>query len=101
MICERPVQLSVKAELREVAGLLASINNAPSGPQEGRENETSILPGHRDKPEWVQFSGIKCNDRRTREERSARKRSVELMCKCNRQSSRRSGGVGPNRCWAL
>lgn len=39
VICECLVQLSVVAELQEVAGLLASINNALSGVQRGRENE--------------------------------------------------------------
>lgn len=51
---------------------------------EAREN---IPSGLRDKPEWVQFSGITCNGRwRMREERNWRcreegKRRVGLMCK--------------------
>lgn len=39
VICECLVQLSAVAELQEAAGLLASINNALSGVQRGRENE--------------------------------------------------------------
>lgn len=39
VICECLVQLSVVAELQEVAWVLASINNALSGVQRGRENE--------------------------------------------------------------
>lgn len=39
VICERPVQLSAAAELREAARGLASINNSFSGVRGGRENE--------------------------------------------------------------
>lgn len=39
MICECLVQLSVVAELQEVAWVLASINNSLPGVQRGRENE--------------------------------------------------------------
>lgn len=40
MICERLVQLSAGAALQEEAGVPASINNALSGVQRGRANES-------------------------------------------------------------
>lgn len=64
VICECLVQLSVVAELHEVAGVLASINNALRESEKMRwEEGEDIRPGLRDKPEWVQFSGITHNDR--------------------------------------
>lgn len=40
MICEHLVQLSAGAALQEEAGVPASINNALSGVQRGRANES-------------------------------------------------------------
>lgn len=67
MIRECLAQLSVVAELQEVAGVLASIKNALLGFREAEkmrgEARENIPSGLRDKPEWVQFSRITCNDR--------------------------------------
>lgn len=46
MICERLVQLSAAAELREAARVPASINNSFSGVQGGRENEKTGKRGY-------------------------------------------------------
>lgn len=61
MICECLVQLSVVAELQGKAEVAASINSVLSGVHNG-----NTPSGLGDKPEWVQFSGITCNDRKKR-----------------------------------
>lgn len=77
----------MEAELQEVAGGLASINNALREAEEMRgEARENIPPGLGDEPERGQFSGITCDDRGGRGEERSRRRREEgtrragLMC---------------------